>query len=233
MTRSGQYRDAGLKAGFNVSTTDDTSLQPHAMCKREEVQHATTIIKPHRRPRPGRRRLSFHRLPFSSTQTIIFMMMIFSVFGMSTEAVEHAGSQSRAINGHYVDGRILFDQHPAPKLALHRRDDPASTNTASTTSTAEASTTSSSVDSSTTTTSLPSAFDGGFGTNYTQPSCPTFLRSMVHNATFSSCVPFSLLLQVRPFLPILSPLKAFRPEIKPPSLRTPCPSSTPPAPSPP
>lgn len=201
MTRSEKYRDAGLQTGFNVSTTDNLSLPLQAMCKWEEVQHATTttIITPHTRPRPGRRRFPFHRLPFSSTQIFIFMMMIFSVLCISTEAVEHAGSQSRAIKGHFVDGRILFDHNPAPRLALHRRDDPASTDAASTTPTAAASITSSSSDSSTTTTSLPRAFDAGFGTNYTQPSCPTFLRSMVHNDTFSSCVPFSLLLQVRPF----------------------------------
>lgn len=44
---------------------------------------------------------------------------------------------------------------------------------------------------------LPKPFDGGFGTNYTQQSCPTFLRSMISNDTFSSCLPLSLLLLVR------------------------------------
>ena len=43
---------------------------------------------------------------------------------------------------------------------------------------------------------LPKPFDGGFGTNYTQQSCPTFLRSMLNNETFSACLPLSLLLQV-------------------------------------
>ena len=43
---------------------------------------------------------------------------------------------------------------------------------------------------------LPKPFDGGFGTNYTQQSCPTFLRSMLNNDTFSACHPLSLLLQV-------------------------------------
>lgn len=43
---------------------------------------------------------------------------------------------------------------------------------------------------------LPRPFDGGFGTNYTQQSCPTFLRSMLNNETFSACLPLSLLLQV-------------------------------------
>lgn len=43
---------------------------------------------------------------------------------------------------------------------------------------------------------LPKAFDSGFGTNYTQQSCPSFLRSLAGNETFTSCSPFSLLLQV-------------------------------------
>lgn len=43
---------------------------------------------------------------------------------------------------------------------------------------------------------LPKPFDGGLGTNYTQQSCPTFLRSMLNNETFSACLPLSLLLQV-------------------------------------
>lgn len=46
-------------------------------------------------------------------------------------------------------------------------------------------------------TTLPKPFDGGFGTNYTQPSCPTFLKAFSTNTTFTSCLPFSLLLQVR------------------------------------
>lgn len=43
---------------------------------------------------------------------------------------------------------------------------------------------------------LPTPFDAGLGTNYTQQSCPTFLRSMLNNDTFSACLPLSLLLQV-------------------------------------
>ena len=44
--------------------------------------------------------------------------------------------------------------------------------------------------------SAPRPFDGGLGTNYTQTSCPAFLRSVLNNETFSSCLPLSLLLQV-------------------------------------
>ena len=220
------YRDAGLQEGFNASFTD-TSLPSHCTkCRREEVQHAAMITTPHERPRPGRRRLTMHHLPLGLTQVLLFMFMVLSVLCMPTEAVEHADSHSRAVKGHYVDGRIMFDQNPVPQPTLLRRKDPASTETASTTTAAEASETSS-------LTSLPRAFDGGFGTNYTQPSCPTFLRSMVNNDTFISCVPFSLLLQVchpscRKLLPQSFPQRTNL--VFP---RTPCPFSTPAAPSPP
>lgn len=45
-------------------------------------------------------------------------------------------------------------------------------------------------------TSLPKAFDGGLGSNYTEASCPLFLNSFLNNDTFTGCMPFSLLLQV-------------------------------------
>ena len=47
-------------------------------------------------------------------------------------------------------------------------------------------------------TSLPKAFDGGLGSNYTEASCPLFLNSFLNNDTFTDCMPFSLLLQVSP-----------------------------------
>ncbi|KAM0796163.1 hypothetical protein BDR22DRAFT_893502 [Usnea florida] len=112
-----------------------------------------------------------------------------------TEAAHDPGSQSRAVKSHFVDARIMFDRNLAPQPGLRPRDDQASTDTASATTTSEVAVSSPSSDATTTTTTLPKAFDGGFGTNYTQPSCPTFLRSMIDNATFASCVPFSLLLQ--------------------------------------
>lgn len=43
---------------------------------------------------------------------------------------------------------------------------------------------------------LPKPFDGGLGTNYTQPGCLEFLTKMINNDTFTSCLPFSALLQV-------------------------------------
>ncbi len=194
------YRDAGFQNGFNVPYRDLLCLVPRTRCQREELQRATTMKTSHERPRPGRRRISMHHLPLSLTPVLLFMTMILSILCMPTEAAEHAGSQSRAVKGQFVDGRIMFDHNAVPQPVLHRREDTVNTDAASATTAAEAPATSSS-DSSTTTTSLPRAFDGGFGTNYTQPSCPTFLRSMVDNDTFISCVPFSLLLQVCPSSP--------------------------------
>lgn len=194
MNQSGDHRN-GTQEDLSDSSAETSSFSHHTKFNREEVQHAAVIITPSKRPRPGRRRLSMHHLSLGSTKVFLFMVMILSVLYMPVEAAQRPDSQSPAVKGLFVDGRIMFDHKPAPQPVLQRRDDPASTNTASTSTTAEASATSSS-DPSTTTTSLPRAFDGGFGTNFTQPSCPTFLRSMVNNDTFTSCVPFSLLLQV-------------------------------------
>ena len=190
---------------------DVSSLSCHQKCQREEVQRVAMKEIPHERPRPGRRRLSMRRPPLSLTQIFFFATMILSVLCRPTEAVQDPGSQSRAVEGHFVDGRITFDQDSVPQPELQRRQDSA------------------------TTTTLPRAFDSGFGTNYTQPSCPTFLRSMVNNETFVSCVPFSLLLQVRLF-PRKNPFLLLQPCHEDTDLvasRTPCPSSTPAAPSPP
>ncbi|KAL8759225.1 MAG: hypothetical protein Q9199_000912 [Rusavskia elegans] len=43
--------------------------------------------------------------------------------------------------------------------------------------------------------SLPRPFDTGLGSNYTQDSCPRFMNNFLRNETFTSCLPFSLLLQ--------------------------------------
>lgn len=48
-------------------------------------------------------------------------------------------------------------------------------------------------------TSLPTPFDNGFANNITE-SCSNFMYGFLTNATFHACLPFSLLLQVRPLL---------------------------------
>ncbi|MCJ1389283.1 hypothetical protein MMC18_002139 [Xylographa bjoerkii] len=42
---------------------------------------------------------------------------------------------------------------------------------------------------------LPRPFDTSLGSNFTNSACPAFFNSFLNNATFSSCLPFSLLLQ--------------------------------------
>ena len=173
MNHSEDDRYVRPREGVNAHSMDALSLSYYEKCQREEVKRAAMKATPHERPRPGRRRLSMHRLPLNLTQIFLSAIMILSILCQPIEAVEQPGSQSRAVEGHPVDGTIAFDQTPVAQPELQRRQD-----------------------SSTTTATLPRAFDSGFGTNYTQPSCPTFLRSMVNNETFVSCVPFSLLLQV-------------------------------------
>ena len=186
---------AGHQALFSISSMEKCFPLRHIKYNREEVRHAVTITKPQRIFPPGRRRCSMHRVPLSLTTILLSIVMTMSVLCKSTEAAHDPGSQSRAVRSHFVDARIMFDRDLAPQPELRRRDDQGSTDTASATTTSEVAVSSPSLDA-TTTTTLPKAFDGGFGTNYTQPSCPTFLRSMTNNATFASCVPFSLLLQV-------------------------------------
>ena len=186
---------AGHQALFSISSMETFLPSRHMKYSSEEVRHAVTITKSQRICRPGRRRRSMHRVPLSLTTILLSVVMTMSVLCKPIEAAHDPGSQSRAVKSHFVDARIMFDRNLTPQPELRRRDDQASTDTASATTTSDVAASSPSSDA-TTTTTLPKAFDGGFGTNYTQPSCPTFLRSMINNATFASCVPFSLLLQV-------------------------------------
>ena len=193
---------AGHQALFSISSMETFSPSRHIEYNSEEVRHAVTI-KSQRIFRPGRRRRSMHSVPLSLTTIFLSIVMTISVLCKPIAAAYDPGSQSRAVKSHFVDARIMFDRNLAPQPELRRRDDAASTDTTSATTTPEVAASSPSSDT-TTTTTLPKAFDGGFGTNYTQPSCPTFLRSMTNNATFASCVPFSLLLQVRRSSPLPS-----------------------------
>lgn len=49
----------------------------------------------------------------------------------------------------------------------------------------------------TATSDLPKPFDSSIGANFTTTSCPIFINAFLANSTFQSCLPFSLLLQVR------------------------------------
>ena len=122
-------------------------------------------------------------------------------------------------------GTILVDQGPPPNPkawtlqtehdGLQRRGADSSSSSKDHTSSSKVSSTSSMITTASTSSSatktsssivaattaaaspLPSPFDQGFSGNITD-SCQSFMDGMLGNATFKSCLPFSLLLQVLP-----------------------------------
>jgi hypothetical protein len=109
-------------------------------------------------------------------------------------------------------GELLVDPAWTPERlqALHettgdlRRRNNHNSDTTSSTSTVSGTATTTVASSSTliaatplATSQLPTPFDIGFSNNITS-SCQSFMTSMLTNATFTSCLPFSLLLQVCP-----------------------------------
>ena len=176
----------------------------------EEMLQTACSHTPRARPRPGRRRSARCRQPFHFSCTLTLMLLVLlscSCSFIHAASVGTRTSRSQQARGRFVSKDIIFDDRPAPQPAIHRRaeassiaapvqsstnnGDPASSDTSSGSSpSAILSAPTNSV------ATLPKPFDGGLGTNYTQPSCPTFLKSMISNDTFTSCLPFSLLLQV-------------------------------------
>ena len=162
--------------------------------------HEPAIRTPQTRPRPGRRRHSYY-LPFKAIYTLVLTLLMFSLLNTPTEATHQQASRIRKSRGIGRIGEILCDARPAPEPTLHRRAEASgvvaqdSNATKTTSSSVGTSILSAPTD---TNSPLPKPFDGGIGTNFTQPSCPTFIKSMVSNDTFTSCLPFSLLLQVSP-----------------------------------
>lgn len=202
------------------------------MRRPKQVQKPANTDLPHTRPRPGRRRHHNALLPLSFTYTFLLTLpMLLSLLCITTEASDQQSSPGRIVRQRFAERKILFDDKP-PEL-YRRGDSTASLRAiAAPTATGSDSATISIISESTSTSSaLPKAFDGGLGTNYTKPSCPTFLRSMVNDDTFISCVPFSLLLRVKPPRRPTHPLRNFS-KTNPHFLRIPCPSSPPRAPDP-
>lgn len=163
----------------------------------------------HTRPRPGRRRNNHLYLPLGLIHTLAFTGLVLLSLCAPTyaAAAEARASRTQKLRGRFLEGEIIFDRRPVPQPALYRRAEasniPAPSETATITGLPESTMASSgslptSIETAPTESSapLPKPFDGGLGTNYTQPSCPTFLTSMINNDTFTSCLPFSLLLQV-------------------------------------
>ena len=175
--------------------------------------------------KPGRRRLGFYRYtpPPSTWLLVLFLLAILcgiSEAGINPvkyrEAEEFAELAAR--------GEILFDRRPAPIPPLYRRQNlfgdstsaPAPTTTSAVTknsasaspkSLSPSTTTSGNTPASTTAGSAPSSpatnvplprpFDTSLSSNFTSTTCPDFFNSFLTNETFTSCLPLSLLLQVR------------------------------------
>ena len=162
--------------------------------------------------------------PLTLVHLMVVAFLLLWTLCASAEARDHGRqSNQRPRYGAFVrDEEILFDHGPPPSIPgghLERRQVKSSTEsenakttsltrpTFESTATALPSAAASSAVSATlsstassgsdpTDSPLPRPFDGGFGTNYTQASCPSFLKSFLNNDTFTSCLPFSLLLQV-------------------------------------
>lgn len=197
---------------------------------------------PRTRPRPARRRRICSYLHSSFPWTLALTLLVLLSSCCATAHAANAGTRlprTHPVRTRFVSGDIIFDDRPAPQPALYRRAETSSiaapTQTkespaAAASSTASSSSSATSIESSPTdsTAPLPRPFDGGLGTNYTQPSCPTFLKSMISNDSFTSCLPFSLLVQVSSTPPNPTDIAT---NIN--SIRTPCLSSPPPNPSPP
>ena len=196
-------------------------------CNKQDRQEYETSS--HTKPRPGRRRHSDYQLPFSPAFTFLFTWLVFLLLCVPTEAAHQQRPGTWKLRGKVIERieDLSFDLEAVPELRLHRRQPastipeastiaaPTSSNGASNTNvTPTSSVPATSIISaapSNTNSPLPKPFDGGIGTNFTQPSCPTFLNAMINNETFTSCLPFSLLLQVthqplHPSPPTLHPL---------------------------
>lgn len=163
------------------------------------------------RPPPGRRRPPIGH----NCVTILLSLVLLFTFSLPATAFDHPRFEIRRPVDESWENDIVFDSRPSPIAGILRRQlDTASGSTASeipaptSTSADDDKPTSASATDATesggiiaaptpTSTDLPKAFDGGLGTNYTQPGCLNYLRQMTRNDTFNACLPVSLLLQVR------------------------------------
>jgi len=176
---------------------------------RDDILQTRVSQLSHTRPRPGRRRHNSYRIRFNFVHTLaLFLLVPYPLCGF----VHAADAGARPFRTQEIPGRfgrrdLILDGRPVPEPAIHPRVEassipaPAATDTAndpSTSSTTSSDSTPTSIESAPTGSAsfLPTPFDGGFGKNYTQPSCPIFLKNMINNNTIISCLPFSLLLQV-------------------------------------
>jgi hypothetical protein len=203
----------------------------------------------HHNPTPRRRNEHMPWLRHRPIQTTHLFFLIFLTcclsFSSATVYIEEQmieaqddGLGSGSASGLAGLGPLLADPAWTPERlqALHetagdlrRRDEHASKDSSSSTSTVSGTATTTVALSSTliaatplATSQLPVPFDIGFSNNITS-SCSSFMTSMLTNSTFKSCLPFSLLLQVCPPIGPSSPTTLSDISLN----RTPIPSSKP------
>ncbi len=191
--------------------------------------HFTPTARPHHQISPILHHTFFLLLLLSSCISIASAGKIYLADQMVEDPREQVVDQppedwGSAFHRLAQTGTILADQRPPPGpvdwvLAtfpdpnvqrLQRRDDPlgsgdqggttssSSIKASSTATTASTSSTTSSAAATETTSALPTPFDVGFNSNITT-ECASFMNEMLSNSTFKTCLPFSLLLQVRSF----------------------------------
>lgn len=167
------------------------------------------LRSPHTGRQLDRRRKNGYMLRTSFVHTLaLFLLVLLSLCGPAHAADAGTGAtRLQKIRGRFILRGDTFNELSASQPDIYRRqqggDERAAgendtiTKPSASSGRASDSTPSSiasaPVDSSS---PLPTPFDGGLGKNYTQPSCPTFLKAMINNDTFVPCLPFSLLLQV-------------------------------------
>ncbi|GAB7343960.1 hypothetical protein MBLNU457_1902t2 [Dothideomycetes sp. NU457] len=132
----------------------------------------------------------------NSRLRVLISMVVLFIFVPSSAASVIPSSGTWASS----DIQLLFDTRPAPTPVGHlaRRQELSHVGAVKVVAT-KASEPSSSTTASDSTTSNPSAlprpFDTTLGNNFTSPSCPAFFNNFLHNASFTACLPLSLLLQ--------------------------------------
>ena len=151
----------------------------------------------------------------------IFFGLVFLLCGSVTASDARSGTLGNPLELRRLAGRgeILVDRSvpPTPRMRERRQETtssglptdifPSSSSTAqiapdSTTRTSFPSQSTASQTSALATASptaiqspLPSPFDSSLGNNFTSLTCPTFFQNFLSNDSFTSCLPFSLLLQ--------------------------------------
>lgn len=152
-------------------------------------------------------------LRFCVLFSVLLSLSLFPGCAAATPGARRRSASARLA----IKEELLFDRSepPVPPICLIRRqasdNAPSSTSsvplstilapsqtTATTSVASTASTTSLSVESTIASSSpLPQPFDTNLGNNFTNPNCPIFFSRFLANETFQSCLPLSLLLQVR------------------------------------